>query len=65
MKKPATNTDKNLAKLLPEHKSVCENGNCNAASDADTINPGQEVSVHPLHADLIWLGRCPLIDSHK
>ncbi len=64
MNKPATKTDENLARLLPENK-LANDGDKVAESTSCSISPGQEVSVHPLQADLIWLGRYPLIDSHK
>lgn len=65
MKKPAIKTDRIPFKVLPENKASTLDNTALEKSQSSSAMENKKVSVDPVHADLIWLGRYPLIDSHK
>lgn len=65
MKKPAIKTDRIPIKVLPENKLSKLDNTALENSQSSSALENQKVSVDPVRADLIWLGRYPLIDSHK
>ncbi len=65
MNKPAIKSEKNLTGVLPENKAETDDEPGTGDALETVAHLSQKISVNPVHSDLIWLGRCPLIDSQN